>query len=59
MHYHCSEDSDMQARDYEISEDYSIIVLLHQGNCRILLSDSEDDTVSSDYEDIIANCVDN
>ncbi|KAL6421456.1 hypothetical protein ACFW04_013911 [Cataglyphis niger] len=53
-----SEDSDTQVHDYEFNEDDSIIVPIHQGNRRILLSDSEDDIVSCDYEDIIVNSVD-
>ena len=53
-----SSDSDMQVRDYEFSEDDSIIAPIYQGNRRILLSDSEDDEVSSDCEDIIVNDVD-
>ena len=48
----------MQVRDYEFSEDDSIIAPIYQGNRRILLSDSEDDEVSSDCEDIIVNDVD-
>lgn len=52
----CSEDSDIQIRDYGFSEDP-----IHQGNRRILLSDSEDDVVSSVRdlnEDIIVNGID-
>lgn len=58
----CSKDSvPMQVRNYEFSKD-DIIVPIYQGNRRILLSDSEDDIVSSDYdtnENIIVNGVDN
>ncbi|XP_072751048.1 uncharacterized protein [Anoplolepis gracilipes] len=57
----CSEDCDMQICEYEFSEDDSIIVPIHQSNCRIISSDSKDDSASSDHdtnENIIGNVVD-
>ncbi|KAF7382530.1 hypothetical protein HZH68_015449 [Vespula germanica] len=58
----CSKDSVlMQVRNYEFSKDDIVVPDIYQGNRRILLSDSENDIVSSDYdtnENIIVNGVD-
>ncbi|XP_050452133.1 piggyBac transposable element-derived protein 5-like [Cataglyphis hispanica] len=54
----CSEGNDMQISDYESSENDSIVRPIRQNNRRILLSETEDDAVSSTSdtdEDSIVN----